>query len=317
MSGSAVIVFGPTGGVASATARTAHEHGAKVYLAMRDASKSIPALDGGPAAASTFERVQADLTKPDTVRAAVSQTGAKRAFIYRVIGTEDNMKATIEGLKATGIELVVMLSSYSVQGDPRAVPQSDFIPYSHAQVEVNLDDVFGSKGYVAVRPAWFASNARQWGAAIREKGERSILYPDVIFDWISPADVGRVCGAILARGPRGVHGTDEQNVVNLCGPQLLSQRDAVAVIGKAIGKDIKVSDADEDEGLKIFTEEYKLPPPVAKYIVGNMRKAASDEDKRFEGPRYEDALGNVQKYSGQPPMKFAEWAEDNKQLFSA
>ena len=312
MPGHTVLVFGPTGAVAGVAARTAHENGAKVCVAMRDPSKAIFSLD------HDVERVQADLTEPATVQAAVRQTGATRVFLYRVIGTVDHMKTIVEVLKAAGVELVVFLSSYSVVGDPRDVLPSEFIPNSHAQVEVHLKETFGADGHVALRPAWFASNARQWSAAIRATGQRSILYPEAVFDWIAPSDVGRVAGTILARGLHGgSHGTDAHNPVNLCGPQLMTQREAVAVIGRTIQKDITVRDADEEEGLKIFTDEYHLPPPVAKYLVATLRKAASDEEERYQGHRYEEAVANVEKYAGTAPVTFPEWVEANREVFSA
>ncbi|KAL8867668.1 MAG: hypothetical protein Q9174_005513, partial [Haloplaca sp. 1 TL-2023] len=102
-----VIVFGPTGAVGSNAARTASALGAKVTLAMRDTSKSIPGLSASDEKAGNFSRVQADLTKPDTVSEAVRQYQATHAFIYLVFGSSDSMKATISALKSAGIQLVV------------------------------------------------------------------------------------------------------------------------------------------------------------------------------------------------------------------
>lgn len=66
-----VIVFGPTGAVGSAAARTAASLGAEVTLAMRDTAKVIPGLDDEKEKNGAFERTQADLTNPDT---SVSRT---------------------------------------------------------------------------------------------------------------------------------------------------------------------------------------------------------------------------------------------------
>ena len=100
---SKTIIFGPTGHVGSATARAAQQHGAKVFLAMRNPEKRIPHLSVEQEQAAGFERIQADLTKPDTIRAAVTKTGAKHAFIYTVFSTADNMRSSIEALKSAGI----------------------------------------------------------------------------------------------------------------------------------------------------------------------------------------------------------------------
>ena len=52
-----VIVFGPTGNIASVAARTAQQHGAKVWLAMRDPSKAIPGLTAEAEQAGNYSRV--------------------------------------------------------------------------------------------------------------------------------------------------------------------------------------------------------------------------------------------------------------------
>ena len=101
-----VIVFGPTGQIGSAAAKTALEQGAKVWLAMRDTSKVVPGLENDQEAATTIDRVQADLQKPETVKHAVEASGAKRAFIYLAHGSSDSMRATIEALKSGGVEFV-------------------------------------------------------------------------------------------------------------------------------------------------------------------------------------------------------------------
>lgn len=152
-----VIVFGPTGNVGAWVARTAREHGAQVILAMRDTKKPIRKLDESQGG---YERVQADLTQPDSVTKAVKATGAKRAFIYLVHGTQDHMKASIEALKAGGIEFVVFLSSFTVQGDLKAIKAQDMISFMHASVELVLETVFGKENFVALRPVSIHTRSR-------------------------------------------------------------------------------------------------------------------------------------------------------------
>jgi hypothetical protein len=72
---SSVIVFGPTGSVASVVTRTAQENGAKVVLAMRDTQKPIPGLSIEQERKGGFERIQADLNNADSVAAAVKLFG--------------------------------------------------------------------------------------------------------------------------------------------------------------------------------------------------------------------------------------------------
>lgn len=309
------IVFGPTGHVGSAAARTAQQLGAKVALALRDPQKPIPGLTLEQEKAGGFERVQADLTKPETIEAAVRTTGAKCAFIYLALGAADHMKQTIETLKASGIELVIFLSSISLQGDIRKIPSTDFIPYAHAQVEIILDEVFGSDGYIALRPGYFNTNAQWWAGMIRE-GEVKIAYPEAKFDWISPEDIGKAAGMLLVKGIRASEGAEERNAIPLCGPKLVSQRDAAVIFGKALGKDIKVTELDEKEGVKNMVNN-GVPEFVAKTLVKTMGAKDRGEDgpDPFQGEAYKKAAANLQKYAGRA-SSLEEWAEANKDMFS-
>lgn len=95
-----VIVFGPTGGVASATAIAAQKHGAKVYLGMRDTTKPIPNLNSTQEKAGDFSRIQADLTQPSTLKEAALKSGAKHAFVYLKAA---DLKASLSALKEGGV----------------------------------------------------------------------------------------------------------------------------------------------------------------------------------------------------------------------
>ncbi|KAA8652645.1 hypothetical protein EYZ11_012563 [Aspergillus tanneri] len=315
MSTSKVIIFGATGGVGSATARSAQEHGAKVFLAMRNLGKPIPDLSLEQEQAGGFERVRADLTDPDTVREAVVKTGAKLAFIYAVMGSSDKMRPSIAALKSAGIEFVVLLSSSSVEGNPRDISPSDFIAFAHAEVEIALEEIFGTDRFIAVRPGFFASNSLWWKSSI-DHGEVKLPYPELKFDWISPQDIGRVCGMLLANGSQGIKGVKIPNFVYLFGPEKLSMKDAIAIIARATGKNIQVTQVDEQEGLHVMVTQHGIPEPVAEYLIKGFR----EYDKNgglFNTPVYEQAVGNIEKYTNGQPTMFYQWVEENRRDFGA
>jgi uncharacterized protein YbjT (DUF2867 family) len=311
MSSTTTIVFGPTGHVGSAAAITAAQLGAKVVLALRDTQKPIPGLTADQEKSGSFERIQADLTKPETIEAAVRTTGAKSAFLYLAYATPDHMRGTIEALKASGIEFVVFLSSFAVDGDLRSIEPSNIVAYLHGQVEINLEEVFGADGYVAVRPAFFNTNVEWWAGMIRE-GEVKIAYPDSAFDWISPGDIGRVAGTLLVQGIQATSGAKERNFITLCGPKLVSQGDAMGIFGKAIGKDVKVTEVNEEEGVTILIEN-GVPEFVAKPLVKSVAAARSGSNQ-YAGGRYTEGSLNLKKYAGQV-TSLDEWAVANKEVF--
>lgn len=306
-----VIVFGPTGAVGSATARTASELGATVVLAMRNTSKPIRGLDAATEKKGSFSRVHADLSKADSVREAVSSSGAKHAFIYLAHGMPDHMRSTIVALKEAGIELVVFLSSFTVRGDLKAIQPVEAIPFVHAQVEAHLEEVFGAEGYVAVRPGSFASNSLQYKAEV-EKGTAWIYKPEATIDCIVPEDIGRVCGTVLAKGPQ-----DDERAIYLYGPKLVSQADTVRILAKVLGKEVNIETVDEQYIYKKFVEERGVPPFFAKYMVEQMGKTIPGNSQVFGYAVEEEHLSNVQKYSGKKATTFEEWVEQNTQLFAS
>ncbi|KAF3388647.1 Nitrogen metabolite regulation-like protein bik4 [Penicillium rolfsii] len=289
-----VIIFGPSGDVGSAAALQAYREGAKVTLAMRDKTKSIPSLSGIDA-----DRVEADLTKPETIKAAVRQSKAKSAFIYAIFGTSDHMHASIEALKEAGIEIPVVLSSYSVQTDIRSVSPDDHVPWVHAQVEISLEEIYGKNGFVAVRPNYFASNILWFKAGI-QAAEVQHANPEAEYDWISPDDIGRVCGSILARGLK-------PRIVWLMGSEKMAFEDAIGVVARALGRAIKVTRIAAEEALEQFLRN-GTPEPTARWIVRYITENAGYE---FKTAVAEEARGNVLKCTHRVPVKFDQWVSGN------
>lgn len=309
-----IIIIGATGQVAAAAALVAQEKGHKVSLAMRDTKKTIPGFTPEQEQNAGFERVYADLTKPDSIRDAVEKTGAKRAFLYCLIG--DDLRPSIEALKTAGIEFVVFNSSSSVKGDLRAIAKSDYIAWHHAQVEIALAEVFGTSNYIAVRPGAFASNLFTW-KNMAKKGQFTIVYPDAVFGYITPQDIGRVCGALLATGPQVLETKAGLNIVNLTGPEPLSQREAAEMIGKAIGKELPVVSLSEEGGVQFFVDSFGIPGFAAKGMVQTLKAMAEKgrSHEMYQGDLYEEARGNVERYTGRPSTKLIQWLEDNSEAF--
>jgi uncharacterized protein YbjT (DUF2867 family) len=293
-----VIVFGATGDVGSAAALQAHQEGAKVSLAVRDPKKPIPRLSG-----IQFDKIPADLSKPETVEAAVQQATATVAFIY-VVG-DDNMRPSLQALKTGGIESVVFLSSFTVEDDPHAVPSTDYIAFHHAQVEIALEEVFGNENFVAIRPAYFSSNSLNFKNGILG-GEVKLPNPHAEFDWISPTDVGRVSGSILAHGSK-------EHAVRLVGSEKLALKDAMGVIGDVLGRSISVTKIGAAEALEQM-RDLGMPMPVANWMLND---ALHNPGACFRAPGYLKALGNVHNYTGKAPDNLKQWVEENKERFEA
>lgn len=300
---SPVIVFGPTGNVASVAAQTAQEQGAKVILAMRRPEKSIPGLDANIEEAGGYTRLQADLHDPLGVENTVRSSGAKRAFIYMAHGSKDNMKATLEALKNGGIEYVVFLGSFAVTDPVSQVDPDDTIAYRHAQVELNLEQVFGRGKYCAIRPGSFITNSLAWKGGMQE-GRLRLFGLNFKMDCITPGDMGRVSGTILVKG-------SEEHAVYLYGPQLVSQSEVASTIAKALGKDLVIEGQTPEEATQAMLKA-GMPSRIVRWIV---QRRTDDKTDNVDRPFYEQGVNNVSQYSGRRATTLDEWAAANTHLF--
>jgi uncharacterized protein YbjT (DUF2867 family) len=307
-----VLVFGPTGQVGSVAASTAAEHGAKVWLAMRDTNKPLNGVLADADKSGALNKVKADLQDPKSLSEAVKISGAKRAFVYLNHASNDHMKGAMEALKAAGIEFVVFLSSFTIHTTVglRDIPSSAMIAFLHAQVEAVLDDTFSSDNYVALRPGAFISNilAAKDGIAAGDVP----LYGGVFEqDNIVPSDIGRVAGTILVSGPK-----NGQKKVYLYGPEVLSLHDTVLRIGKVLGKDVKIRTLTSEEGYEQFIAR-GLPEMAAKFMVGALSTKGPDKGNGEIFPKYEEGVSNVELYTGKKAMTLEEWVKENKAVFGA
>ncbi|KAF9693324.1 hypothetical protein EKO04_008619 [Ascochyta lentis] len=301
-----VLIFGPAGAVGCAAAIEAHRRGAHVWLAMRDPSKSIKGLSESDLDSKNYTSVQADLSRPDTVKLAVQQSGATSAFVYTIFDTADNMRSTFDALKEAGITHVVLLSSYSVKGPAEdEANMRDLIQRVHAKTEVALKE--SGIPFTAVRPRYFTSNLF-WHLEEIRQGTVQLLYPDIKFDYISPTDIGTVCGALLSEPHRRTEGN---RFVRLCGPELHTQREAMNIIGRTLGRKIEIQEIDEDAW---YEKQLKhMPRPVIDSVTNGMRASNDGHDSY---PDYAEVAANISKYAEREPTKLAEWLEANKTVFA-
>lgn len=300
-----IVVFGPTGAVASFAAHEARRRGATVHLAMRDISKPIPGLSND--LESNYRRVQADLSDPASLISAVRETKATTAFVYSIYASPDSMASSFVALKDAGIKFVVLLTSFLVKGDAGDEDNRSGFTGANARIEISLKK--SGLAYVAIRPAYFNSNVL-WNKSDIQKGEVGLVYPDIVFDFIAPSDIGIVCGAILAQPDLAKD--CEHNAVVLCGPEIMTQRKAhEEAIAKALGKEIKVTELNEEQWLD---KQSHMPRKMLEELVKSFRASSQGHDSYPEG-LYKSAVENLRKYKGSEPVRLGEWVAANRDAF--
>ncbi|KAH7174307.1 uncharacterized protein B0J16DRAFT_403949 [Fusarium flagelliforme] len=304
------IIFGATGAVGRSAALQAQSLGAHVTLAMRNTQKPIPGLTSQDEKDLGFTRVQADLSDPDSISRAVTQSGATVAFSYILFEAEDGLLGTYKAMKKAGIQHVVLLSSYCVTengGAKKATEAEEVVAVVHGKAELALKE--SGMAYTVIRPAYFSSNIRlleDWEEV--KSGELEIAHPDAPFDYLAPEDVGTLAGAMIVEAPPA----SGELIITQCGPELLSQRKAWKIVSEGLEKDIAIKEiSSERHAENLKTRGF--PEPMIKSAVERLEGLARDPTILYDPDEYKKASKNFKKYTGKEPTTFKEWVSKHRE----
>jgi uncharacterized protein YbjT (DUF2867 family) len=229
--------------------------------------------------------VAADLTKPETLESALD--GVRNVFLYAPSGSLDGF---IEA--ASGVEHVVLLSSGSVLLD-YATENAIAVEHRAAEEELSASGL----RWTPIRPLVLASNALNWAHSIRADGVVELVYPEAVTAPIHERDIAAVAVAAL---------TGDAGPVSdlLTGGESLSQRRQVEVLGRELGKEIRIEELSETQALARFGEFGD--PATAAAIVELIAAAAQGGSP---------ATDTAHKVLGRPPVPFSQWVRDHREDF--
>ncbi|WNM31349.1 NAD(P)H-binding protein [Streptomyces sp. Li-HN-5-11] len=272
-----ILVTGATGNV-----------GRRVVDLLLRAGEPVRALTRDPAAAglpSAVAVVQGDLTKPETLTPAVE--GVERIYLFPV---PDTVSEVVEMARRSGVRRVVVLSSDAVtDGTDSGL---------HLRVERAVEE--SGLEWTHVRPGEFALNkVSMWAGSIRSEGVVRMAYGAVRGVPVHEEDVAAVAVAALTQ-----HG-HAGRAYSVSGPEALTQRDQVALISAAIGRDIRFEEITPQEWRAELVGR-GMPAYAADYILGfharwALRPPVVSED--------------VQRVLGRPARTFARWAAEHAPAF--
>lgn len=214
-----------------------------------------------------------DLAQPESLAAALS--GVDRVYLFSAGRVGPGFAAAA---KQAGVDRVVMVSG--LDNDPASVEQ----PLTEAGLQ-----------WSHLRPTAFAANAlRHWGYTIRTEGVVRAPYGDASIAPIHEADVADVAAALLLdHGPTG-----ERH--ELTGPQSLTFRQQVGIIGEAIGQKISFVEETPEEFRERMTRFVPAP------IVDGMLEAWASTAARPAAVTH-----TVERITGHPARSYAQWVSDH------
>lgn len=264
--------------------------GRHVLTGLLDARIPVRASSRDPRAVrlpAAVEVVAADLTRPDTLPAALD--GVHKVFLY---AEPEGVDGFVTAARAAGVQHVVLLSSASAAFPPER--QDNPITQRHVIPERALRE--SGIPWTFVRPGAFATNSIMlWGDMIRKEGVVRSAYPQAHTDPIHEKDIAAVALAALTGSGH------EGQAYLLGGPESLTQRRQVELIGAALGRQLRFEELTPDQARE---QMGKLLPP---FIVEMFLKYQSEQDGT-PVPVHGDTVRQV---TGRPAHTFAQWAADH------
>jgi uncharacterized protein YbjT (DUF2867 family) len=234
-----------------------------------------------------IEAVYGDLNRPETF--ADSLTGVSGIFL---LSGYDRVEELLANAVKAGVRRVALLSSSSVVGKTT----DNAIAAYHLAAEAAV--IASGLEWTFLRPNTFMSNTLRWLDQLRAGDVVRVQFPDVPISTIHPRDIAEV--AVRALTDDGHAGT----AYRLSGPVALKPAEQVAILGQALGRNLKAVGLNRVESHdELFAS---MPAPYASAIEGFFADGNVDETT------VTDAVESV---TGHAPRTLQDWARENAELF--
>ncbi|CAO5241991.1 NAD(P)H-binding protein [Frankia sp. AgKG'84/4] len=280
-----VLVTGGRGAVARAVVDGLLAEGVPVRVASRE-----PARVDAPAG---VEVVGADLGRPESTRGVFDGVGA--VFLY---ASPEGVDGVLAAAAAARVERIVLLSSLSAEQEGAA----NEIARRHTVVEAAI--AASGLAWTFVRPGAFATNALAWAPTIRAGEVVREGYPQSHSAPIHERDIAAV--SVLALLQPGHEGASYP----LTGPESLTRRDQLDLIGQAAGRPVRLAEISPDQARAEMLARFGGPGSagIVDALLGYQRDQVGVPAQ---------VTDTVQAVTGRPARTFATWAADHAGDFTA
>jgi uncharacterized protein YbjT (DUF2867 family) len=282
-----ILVTGATGNVGREAVKLLLEDGQQVVAVTRHAETA--ALPSGA------HVVEGDPSHPMTLIPALQGVTAvlisPRALGDATAGAE---VAELLALPAAqGVQRVVALSAATVQYPAGERRFADAFRAVEEAVKAS------GRQWTILRSADYDSNALAWAPQIKATGVVRGAYGDAATSAIHERDVAAVAARAL------VDATHTGQAYLLTGPQSLTQRDKVRLIGEAIGRELSWEELPPAQIRQAMLAQ-GLPADIPDRLLGSTADYA-----REPGP----SSDTVAQILGRPALTFATWAAEHAGAF--
>nr|WP_121006790.1 NmrA family NAD(P)-binding protein [Saccharothrix australiensis] len=273
-----ILVTGATGTVGGSVVRQLREAGEEVRALTRDPSSArLPA---------GVEVVGGSFLEPSSLVAALR--GVTRVHL---VSMEGDGPAIVEVLARAGVERLTHLG----HNDP-SKPDDDPLESWHRVFRRAIES--SGMAWTHLFPGEFMGNTREWVPSIRAEGVVRAPFGDWTSAMVHEDDVAAiVVRALLEDGHEG-------RTYQPTGPEPVRRRDAVRLIGEAIGRPVRFEELTPEQAREHWRGTY--PPEVVEWFLEMGR---DPDGQAWVSPDVADVLGR-------PGLTFERWAHDHAADFS-
>lgn len=269
--------------------------GREVVNQLRASGCPVRAMSRNPQSAglpSDVNVVGGDLTAPETLDAALQ--GIDAVLLVWMAGLAP-AAAAVERI-ARHVGRIVFVTSPHKTPHP-FFQQPNGLRLIHAGVEALIEKT--AVQWTFVRPGAFALNSRSWWAPQLRHGDVvRWFYADAETAPVHEADIA----AVAVRALRD-EGHDRKEYV-LTGPESLTQREQVHIIGSAIGRSLSFEELPPDAARQQLLSMW--PPPVADMLLSAYAAAVGQ-------PAF--VTSTIAELTGRPAASFQRWTIDHREDF--
>jgi uncharacterized protein YbjT (DUF2867 family) len=280
-----ILITGATGNIGRALATDLDARAATFRILTRDPARAV----GMPQRA---QRVVGDLGQAATLAPAFA--GVEKLFLLTPGITVDHAAAAVAAAKAAEVRHVVLLSAFTVLGDP--MPAMGH--WHHAREEIVRASGIPS---TLLRPGGFMTNALDWAPAIREGGPVIDPTGPGRYAPIDPLDIAAVAALVLTEdGHQG-------EAYVLTGEETFTVAEQVAIIGRSIGREIEVREA----ASAAEAVRSRFPNGAAQQLAD----AIIEGFALMRGNTVGFRTDTLERLLGRKPRTFADWCARNAHAF--
>jgi uncharacterized protein YbjT (DUF2867 family) len=265
-----ILVAGATGRVGRYLVEQLNHEGHHVRALTRNAAKAN--------FSEGVEVVIGDLTRPETIAGALE--GVEGLHLINFGGDD---YAPLQ----TGAEIVAMAEKAGVKrvtvlrgGEKGSVENA---------VESS------SLAWTMLAPVEFMSGAYDWAATIRDDDVARMAFGDRKTAIVHDGDIASVAASVLTEAGHG------GKTYTITGPQVLTPREMIRIIGEALGREIEFIELTEAQARDQWQAE-GFPPEVIEFFVMVQRDTP---DIGFT------VVPTVEQVTGRPARTFAQWAREH------